>query len=71
MINLAWKLALVVKSLSPPSLLDSYHAERAPVVREMLNVTHVLADATFKTRPRDSVGDSGRRGWRPENKGGP
>ena len=47
--NLAWKLALVVKGLAPPSLLDSYHAERAPVVREMLNVTHALADKTFKT----------------------
>ncbi|KZV68142.1 hypothetical protein PENSPDRAFT_744267 [Peniophora sp. CONT] len=49
MMNLAWKLALVVKGLAPPVLLDSYHAERAPVVREMLNVTHALADKTFKT----------------------
>lgn len=49
MMNLAWKLALVVKGLAPPALLDSYHAERAPVVREMLNVTHALADKTFKT----------------------
>ncbi|KZV68148.1 monooxygenase [Peniophora sp. CONT] len=50
MMNLAWKLALVVKGISPPILLDSYHAERAPVVREMLNVTHALADATFKAK---------------------
>ncbi|KZV68147.1 hypothetical protein PENSPDRAFT_653480 [Peniophora sp. CONT] len=49
MMNLAWKLALVVEGLAPPSLLDSYHAERAPVVHAMLNVTHALADAMFKT----------------------
>ncbi|VDC02126.1 unnamed protein product [Peniophora sp. CBMAI 1063] len=55
MMNLAWKLALVAKGLSPPSLLDSYHAERAPVVREMLNVTHALADATFKTKDHAAV----------------
>src|SRR6266576_2232671 len=29
--NLGWKLALVVKRISPDSLLDTYHAERHPV----------------------------------------
>jgi 2,4-dichlorophenol 6-monooxygenase len=30
--NIAWKLALVLRGLAPPSLLDSYEAERRPVV---------------------------------------
>ncbi|VDC02127.1 unnamed protein product [Peniophora sp. CBMAI 1063] len=54
MMNLAWKLALAVKGLAPPSLLDSYHAERAPVVRAMLNVTHALADKTFKSNDNEA-----------------
>ncbi|EIW74448.1 hypothetical protein CONPUDRAFT_93942 [Coniophora puteana RWD-64-598 SS2] len=38
-INIAWKLALVIKHLSPASLLDTYSAERVPVISEMLNLT--------------------------------
>ncbi|EIW82592.1 hypothetical protein CONPUDRAFT_163721 [Coniophora puteana RWD-64-598 SS2] len=41
-INLSWKLALVLKNLSPPSILDSYTAERLPVIAEMLNLTTEL-----------------------------
>ncbi|KAJ3505830.1 hypothetical protein NLJ89_g7213 [Agrocybe chaxingu] len=37
--NLGWKLALVLKGLAPPSLLDTYNDERHPVVAEMLNIT--------------------------------
>jgi len=37
--NLAWKLALVCKSLSPSTLLSSYSHERLPVIAEMLNIT--------------------------------
>ncbi|EIW80606.1 hypothetical protein CONPUDRAFT_166087 [Coniophora puteana RWD-64-598 SS2] len=37
--NLAWKMALVVKGLSPRSLLDTYTPERLPVIAEMLNLT--------------------------------
>jgi 2-polyprenyl-6-methoxyphenol hydroxylase-like FAD-dependent oxidoreductase len=39
--NLAWKLALVVRGLARPELLDSYEAERRPV-----------ADATVRTTDR-------------------
>ncbi|EIW82579.1 hypothetical protein CONPUDRAFT_120679 [Coniophora puteana RWD-64-598 SS2] len=45
-INLSWKLALVLKNLSPPSLLDSYSAERLPVIAEMLNITTELFKKT-------------------------
>ncbi|KAJ3875557.1 monooxygenase, partial [Lentinula edodes] len=34
--NLGWKLALVLKGLSPPSLLDTYTEERLPVIAAML-----------------------------------
>jgi 2,4-dichlorophenol 6-monooxygenase len=30
--NLAWKLALVLRRVAPPSLLDSYESERRPVI---------------------------------------
>jgi len=38
-VNLGWKLAQVVKGTSPPSLLDTYHAERHPVAARVLRNT--------------------------------
>lgn len=38
-VNLGWKLAQVVKRVSPESLLDSYHAERHPVAARVLRNT--------------------------------
>lgn len=35
-VNLGWKLAQVVKGISPQSLLDTYHAERHPVGARVL-----------------------------------
>jgi len=37
--NLGWKLAQVIKGLSPDSLLDTYHAERHPVGARVLKIT--------------------------------
>ncbi|HEY8717836.1 FAD-dependent monooxygenase [Pengzhenrongella sp.] len=37
--NLAWKLALVTKASGPPTLLETYEVERAPVGREVLRFT--------------------------------
>ena len=37
--NLAWKLALVVNGRAPAQLLASYHVEREPVARGVLNLT--------------------------------
>jgi 2,4-dichlorophenol 6-monooxygenase len=34
--NLAWKLAYVLRGKAAPSLLDSYHAERSPVARQIV-----------------------------------
>jgi len=39
MYNLVWKLALVKKGLAKKALLDSYHLERYPVGRQVLNDT--------------------------------
>ena len=38
-VNLGWKLAQVVKGISPDTLLDSYHAERHPVGARVLHNT--------------------------------
>ena len=37
--NLAWKLALVIRDRAPVQLLGSYHVEREPVARGVLNLT--------------------------------
>jgi hypothetical protein len=55
--NLAWKLAQVVKGLSPPSLLDTYTEERLPVVAEMLDLTTKILSKT-----RDGAREEA--GWR-------
>ena len=38
-VNLGWKLAQVIKRISPESLLDTYHAERHPVAARVLRTT--------------------------------
>jgi hypothetical protein len=38
-VNLGWKLAQVLKGISPESLLDTYHAERHPVAARVLRNT--------------------------------
>jgi 2-polyprenyl-6-methoxyphenol hydroxylase-like FAD-dependent oxidoreductase len=53
-VNLAWKLARVVKRTAPDSLLDTYHAERHPIAARVLRDTVaqsslLLADERVKT----------------------
>ncbi|MBV9237502.1 MAG: FAD-dependent monooxygenase [Xanthobacteraceae bacterium] len=38
-VNLGWKLAQVIKGMSPDSLLDTYHAERHPIAARVLRTT--------------------------------
>jgi 3-(3-hydroxy-phenyl)propionate hydroxylase len=38
-VNLGWKLAQVVKQISPEGLLDTYHAERHPVAARVMRNT--------------------------------
>lgn len=49
--NLAWKLALVLKNAAPPSLLDSYHAERHPVAEEVLRTTEAMTRLVTMRNP--------------------
>lgn len=42
--NLAWKLAFTRRGWSPPTLLDSYEAERLAAARENLKVTHTTME---------------------------
>ena len=42
MINLSWKLALVVKGRAPSSILDTYESERLPVMRSILTHSEYL-----------------------------
>ena len=41
-VNLGWKLARVVREVSPESLLDTYHAERHPIAARVLKTTLAL-----------------------------
>ena len=45
MINLAWKMAMVMKGQAKPELLDTYSAERVPVIRNVLTKTEGLTAA--------------------------
>ncbi|EPQ61272.1 hypothetical protein GLOTRDRAFT_113667 [Gloeophyllum trabeum ATCC 11539] len=67
--NLAWKLALVHKSLAPASLLGTYTSERLPVIAQMLNKTTQLLDraveaaATKRDIPPEHLQDEGANPW--------
>jgi 2-polyprenyl-6-methoxyphenol hydroxylase-like FAD-dependent oxidoreductase len=45
MINLCWKLAMVMKRLAKPELLDTYSKDRLPVIRNVLKRTESLTHA--------------------------
>jgi hypothetical protein len=51
MVNLAWKLALVMTEQAPEALLDTYEAERLPVVRNVLEKTGMITDVMSSRRP--------------------
>jgi 2-polyprenyl-6-methoxyphenol hydroxylase-like FAD-dependent oxidoreductase len=44
-VNLGWKLAQVIKGVSPDGLLDTYHAERHPVAARALR--HTMAQSAL------------------------
>ena len=56
--NLAWKLALVVRGAAPTGLLASYHEEREPIAKEVLNLTdRITRMATTRNSVTRSVRD--------------
>ena len=54
MINLCWKLAMVMKGQAKPELLETYSKERVPVIRNVLKktegVTHVIGSESTLVR---------------------
>jgi hypothetical protein len=50
--NLGWKLALVTRRQSPPSLLDTYQHERLPIAAGVLGLTHHLVKLFTIASPR-------------------
>jgi 2-polyprenyl-6-methoxyphenol hydroxylase-like FAD-dependent oxidoreductase len=46
MINLGWKLALVMRGQAPEALLDSYEQERLPVIRRVVRMTESFSEVT-------------------------
>ncbi|OWK39341.1 FAD-dependent monooxygenase [Fimbriiglobus ruber] len=59
-VNLAWKLAAVLKGQANPSLLDSYDSERLPFARALVATTDrvfaAIVGGSFLTRMIRSVG---------------
>jgi FAD binding domain len=51
MINLSWKLAMVVNDKAPPSLLDTYEEDRLPVMRGVLFRTDHLTTVIGTENP--------------------
>ncbi|KAA1479244.1 monooxygenase [Dentipellis sp. KUC8613] len=58
--NLGWKLALTCKGLATPALLDSYDAERLPVIKEMLQRTTALLNRTMAAAKDQSTSTPGK-----------
>ena len=57
-VNLGWKLAQVVKGVSPESLLDTYHAERHPVGARTLRITMAQVALTRVDDRSEALRDS-------------
>ena len=51
MVNLSWKLAMVMKGQAKPALLDTYSKERVPVIENVLTKTETLTAAIGKENP--------------------
>jgi 2-polyprenyl-6-methoxyphenol hydroxylase-like FAD-dependent oxidoreductase len=54
-VNLGWKLAQVVKGISPESLLDTYHAERHPVGARVLRTTMAQVALMYRMDERTNA----------------
>jgi 2-polyprenyl-6-methoxyphenol hydroxylase-like FAD-dependent oxidoreductase len=51
MINVSWKLAMVMNGQAPPALLDTYEADRLPIMRGVLFKTDKLTTAIGTENP--------------------
>jgi 2-polyprenyl-6-methoxyphenol hydroxylase-like FAD-dependent oxidoreductase len=57
-LNLGWKLAQVVRGISPEDLLDTYHAERHPVAARVLRTTMAQVALTRVDDRSEALRDS-------------
>ena len=57
-VNLGWKLAQVVKGITPEALLDTYHAERHPVAARVLRNTMAQVALTRVDDRTEALRDS-------------
>ncbi|HET9422788.1 MAG TPA: FAD-dependent monooxygenase [Nocardioides sp.] len=57
-INLGWKLAQVVKGVSPDALLDTYHSERHPAAARVLRYTMVQSHLQRAHARVDAIGET-------------
>lgn len=53
-VNLAWKLAAVIKG-APDNILDSYEQERSPLVREIISITKELGLIICETDEKKAI----------------
>jgi 2-polyprenyl-6-methoxyphenol hydroxylase-like FAD-dependent oxidoreductase len=51
MINLCWKLAMVLRGSARPELLDTYGSDRLPVIRQLVAMTERATKAFNSTNP--------------------
>jgi 2-polyprenyl-6-methoxyphenol hydroxylase-like FAD-dependent oxidoreductase len=51
MINLSWKLAMVLNGRARPELLDTYQSDRLPVIRQLVRMTERATRAFNSTNP--------------------
>jgi FAD binding domain len=51
MINLSWKLAMVLDGRARPKLLDTYQSDRLPVIRQLVRMTERATRAFNSTNP--------------------
>jgi 2-polyprenyl-6-methoxyphenol hydroxylase-like FAD-dependent oxidoreductase len=51
MINLSWKLAMVLRGAARPELLDTYHSDRLPVIEQVVSMTERATRLFNSTNP--------------------
>ena len=51
MVNLSWKLAMVLDGRARPELLDTYQSDRLPVIRQLVRMTERATRAFNSTNP--------------------
>lgn len=70
-VNLAWKLAAVIKGQAATTLLDSYEAERQPVAKRNTLYAKTFADSLGNFKPAPEIEEDSPAGVRAREVAGP